>query len=193
MSEFNTLVKSGFEYDVAVLRPRWWVPRWLACNSEFVRSHTRLFYREDQSQRERLHNLMPVEGLNHMLSVTFAGGSQVATWYVGIFEGNYTPLSTDTMATFPGSATESTAYSESTREAFVESTPASGSTSNSANKAEFTMNASKSIYGAFISSSSVKGGVSGVLASAAKFSAKKDVDSGDILRVTASMAMTSSS
>lgn len=191
MSEFNTLVKSGFEYDVAVLRPRWWVPRWLACNSEFVRSHTRLFYREDQSQRERIHNLMPVEGLNHTLSVTFAGGSQVATWYVGLFEGNYTPLSTDTMATFPASSTECTAYDESVRQTWVESTPAAGATTNSASKAEFTMSATKTVYGAFISSSSVKGGTSGVLASAAKFSAAKDVDDGDILRVTASISMTS--
>lgn len=192
MSEMNTLVKSGFDYDVSVLRPRWWVPRRLARNSEFIRNHPRLFFREDASQRERIHNLMPVEGLTHMLSVTFAGGSQVATWYLGLFEGNYTPLSTDTMATFPASATESTAYDESVRQTFTESTPAAGATSNSSSKAEFTMSATKTIYGAFISSSSVKGGVSGVLASAAKFSSAKTVDDGDILRVTASISMTSS-
>ena len=192
MSEFNTLVKSGFEYDVAVLRPRWWVPRKLARNSAFVRRHTGLFFREDKSQRERIHNLMPTEGLNHTLSVTFAGGSQVATWYVGLFEGNYTPLSTNTMATFPAAATESTAYDESVRRTWVESTPAAGATTNSASKAEFTMSATKTIYGAFISSSSVKGGTTGVLASAAKFSSAKTVDDGDILRVTASISLTSS-
>lgn len=185
----NTQVKAGFVYDVEVLRRPRWMPRRLA-KSERFRALTRPFFKAEQ--RESIHNLMPTEGLNHMLSTQFAGGSQVATWYVGLFEGNYTPLAADTMATFPASATESSAYDESVRQTWTESTPASGATTNSASKAEFTMSATKTIYGAFISSSSVKAGTTGVLASAAKFSASKLVDDGDILRVTASITLTSS-
>ena len=138
------------------------------------------------------HNIIPTEGLNHFLSATVGAGSQVTTWYVGIFEGNYTPIAGDTMATFVASSTESTAYAEAARPAFVDSTAAGGATSNSSSKAEFTMNATKTIYGAFLSSVTTKSATSGVLLSAAKFSTAKVVDSGDILRVTVTLTLTSS-
>jgi hypothetical protein len=136
-------------------------------------------------------NIMPTQGLNHILSVVVGAGSQNNTWYVGIFEGNYTPVAGDTMATFPASATESSAYTEASRPAFVESSPSGGSTSNSASKAEFTMNATKTIYGCFLSSVATKNGTTGVLLSASKFGTAKAVDSGDVLRVTATLTLTS--
>jgi len=176
--------KVGFVYEVEVLRRPWWMPKRFAkrrCMKRFFRC----------VDYERLDNLQPIEGLNHMLSVEFAAGTQVTTWYTGIFEGNYTPLTTSVMSTFPSLATECTAYDESTRPAWVEAAPASGLVTNSASRAEFTMNATKTLYGTFISSSSVKSGTSGVLASAGKFSAAKSVDSGDILRVTHGIQLTS--
>jgi hypothetical protein len=138
------------------------------------------------------HNIIPTQGLNHILSVTCNGGAQVATWYVGIFEGNYTPVAGDTMATFVASSTETTAYTEAARPAWVEATPAAGSTTNSASKAEFTMNATKTIYGAFLSSTATKAGTTGTLLSASRFATAKTADSGDILRVTVTMTLTSS-
>lgn len=135
--------------------------------------------------REELHNLMPTEGLNHMLSVMLAGGAQVGTWYLGLFEGNYTPVAGDTAATFPASATETTTYVEATRVAFTPGAIAGGAANNSAARAEFTSNSNKTVYGAFMVSASGKGAASGVLLSAAKFSTTKSFDSGSILRVTA--------
>lgn len=139
-----------------------------------------------------LHNLTPTEGLNYLLSIGAAGGSQIATWFCGIFEGDYTPLAASVMSTFPGLATESTAYTEATRPEWVEAAPAAGVITNSANKAVFTINATKTFYGAFLSSSAVKGGTSGVLLSAARFSTSKAMASGEILRVTGSMTSVSS-
>jgi hypothetical protein len=134
---------------------------------------------------ETVHNLIPVEGINHMLGVTFKGASQVTSWYVGLFEGDYTPLPSDDAATFPGLATETTAYDETVREALTLGTVTGGVVDNSASRAEFTFNATKTVRGGFISSSSVKGGTTGVLISAVKFASPKSLDSGAILRVTA--------
>lgn len=142
--------------------------------------------------RETVRNIIPTEGLNHILSVICNAGSQVTTWYIGLFEANYTPIAADTMAGFPAASTECTAYDESVRQTWVESTPSGGSTTNSASKAEFTINATKTLYGGFLSSSSVKSGTSGVLLSAAKFGTAKAVVDDDIARVTATLSLTSS-
>jgi hypothetical protein len=53
------------------------------------------------------HNLVVNEGLNHMLDVLLHGSTQVATWYLGVFEGNYTPVATVTAK----SATTGTLFS----------------------------------------------------------------------------------
>ena len=59
--------------------------------------------------------MVPIEGLNHMLSVTVKNGTPVPQWYIGLFEGDYSPDATVTAATLPALATECTAYSETTR------------------------------------------------------------------------------
>ncbi len=138
------------------------------------------------------HNIIPTEGRNSILDVVFHATTQITAWFCGLFEANYTPVAGDTMALFPAAATECTAYAETTRPAWVEGAASAGVTTNSASTATFTFNATKTLYGAFLSSSSVKGGTSGVLVSAAKFSASKSVDSGDLGRLTASITFTSS-
>ena len=140
---------------------------------------------------QNLHNLMPTEGLNYVLEAAVRGGTAYSSWYIGLFEANYTPLSTDTAATFPGSATESTAYAESTRQAYTTVAASGGVLTNAASKGVFTMNATKTIYGGFISSASAKSATTGKLLSAAKFSTSKAVESGDVLNITATITATS--
>ena len=130
------------------------------------------------------HNLVVNEGLNHMLNVTFNGATQIGTWYVGVFEGNYTPVATVTAATITAASTETTAYTSSTRPEYVEAASTTQSITNTANRASFIFNATKTIYGAFLVSSSTKSGTSGTLFSAARFSTSKNVESGDELLLT---------
>lgn len=130
------------------------------------------------------HNLVVNEGLNKLLDVMFAGDTQIGTWYIGLFEGNYTPVATVTAATITSASTECTAYDESARVAFNEAAASSQSITNSANKATFTFNASKTIYGAFLVSASAKSATSGVLFSAARFGSSKSVVSSDQLDLT---------
>src|SRR3990172_633325 len=138
------------------------------------------------------HNIIPTEGRNHILDTELHATSRVTTWYIAPFEANYTPVAGDTAATFPASATESTAYAEATRVAFVEAAASSGSTSNTANKAEFSINATKTMYGAFMTSVSTKSATTGTLLSAALFAASRAVISGDLLRITSTISLTSS-
>lgn len=129
-------------------------------------------------------NLVVNEGLNALLDIMFHGSTQVSTWYLGIFEANYTPVGTVTAATIASAATESTAYTSATRPAYDEAAASSQSTTNSASRASFIFNATKTIYGAFLISNSTKSGTSGTLFSAAQFSSSKSVVSGDELLLT---------
>lgn len=129
-------------------------------------------------------NIVVNEGLDNLLSVYFNAGTQITTWYIGVFEANYTPVATVTAATITSASTECIAYDETTRQAYVEAAPASQSITNSANKATFTFNATKTIYGAFLVSASAKSATSGVLFSAAQFSSPKSVVDNDQLLLT---------
>lgn len=130
------------------------------------------------------HNLVVNEGLNHILDVQFHAATQITTWYLAPFEGNYTPVATLTAATVTAAATECTAYDEATRVEYVEAAPAAQAITNSASKATFTFNATKTIYGMFLGSASAKSATSGKLFSAARFSASKAVVAADQLLVT---------
>jgi len=146
---------------------------------------------EEVLHTEEVHNLMPVEGLNHMLSVLLKQSTQVPTWYVGVYEGAYTPQSTDTMATFPGAATECTAYTSATRQALTLGAVAAGAVNNFASTTDIEFNATKTICGGFISSSSEKGGTSGVLLSAVRTAAPRVTDDTMTLRVKVSFTTAS--
>lgn len=141
---------------------------------------------------ETVHNLMPIEGLNDMLSVWLKSGTQAATFYVGLYEGNYTPAPSDTAAAFPAAATELTAYSETARVPLVLGAVSGGASDNSASKAVFTGTTDgKSVMGGFISTAPAKGATTGVLASAVRFTSPKSLDNGTILRVTCSIQIVS--
>ncbi len=129
-------------------------------------------------------NLVVNEGLNFLLDVMFRGTTQVNPWYCAVFEGNYTPVATVTAATITAASTECTAYASATRPEYVEAAAASQSTTNSASRASFVFNATKTIYGAFIASNSAKSATTGYLFSAARFSTSKNVESADELLLT---------
>lgn len=145
----------------------------------------------DHAQTELVHNLVPTEGLNHILGVTFKGVTQVTSWFLAPFEGNFTPLANSTAANLPAAATECTAYAEGTRQAFTSGAVAGGSIDNSASRAQFTLNADKTIYGAWLTSAAAKGATIGVCVSAVKFGTPKVLSNGSVLQLTAGLTATS--
>lgn len=144
----------------------------------------------DHAQTEVVHNLMPTEGMTHMLNTQFHGGTQVTAWYLGVFGNNYTPVLGDIAATFPGVAGEiTTLYDEATRVAFNESAASNGAIDNAANRAEFTFNGAATVYGGFMSSAAAKGATSGVLASVVRFASPKVLEDEAVLRITAGFTL----
>lgn len=137
-------------------------------------------------------NILPLEGLNHILSVILNNGSKVSPWLLALFEGNYTPVAGLTAATFTAAATECIAYDETARVEFVEGAPAGGVIANTASRAIFTMNATKTIYGGALLSTSAKSSTSGVLLAAARFGTAREVIDDDELAVKYTLTLTSS-
>ena len=153
----------------------------LRVGGKFVGQHVRNGEVIDEFEDD---NLVVNEGLNSLLDVYFAGSTQITTWYLGLFEANYTPVATVTAATITSASTECTAYDEATRQEWVEAAAASQSITNSASRATFTFNATKTIYGAFLVSASAKSAVTGTLFAAAQFSTSKAVVDDDQLLLT---------
>jgi hypothetical protein len=135
-------------------------------------------------------NLVVNVGLQYMAGTALTSTAQITTWYVGLYGSgaSNTPAAGDTMSSHAG-WTEVTDYSEATRVAatFASATNANPSVvTNSASKAQFTMNNTVTVGGAFLTSNNTKGGTTGTLFSAADFGSPGDraVVSGDVVLVT---------
>lgn len=142
---------------------------------------------------DNVHNVVTNEGLNAILNVMFHAATQITTWYVAIFESDTTPGSATTYAV--PVFTESTAYDEATRPEYVVAAASGESITNSANKATFTINATKTIYGAALVGGGTDGNTKGdtagggTLYCAAKFTSSRNVEDDDTLQITYTIGM----
>ena len=126
---------------------------------------------------------MVTVGLNHFLDTELHAGTPVTTWYVGLIrDDSYSALAAaDTMASHAGWQ-EGDEYT-GTRPAYVEAAASSAVTTNSASKAEFAINDTETMKGAFLVSDA--SGTAGVLLCTGLFTGgDQAVSSGDTLRVT---------
>ena len=139
--------------------------------------------------REVKKNLVTTVGLNHVLSSTLDGGTQITAWYVGL-KGAGSAAAADTMASHSGWA-EVTDYSQSVRQTLTLGTAASGSIDNTASKATYSINGTATVAGAFINSDNTKSGTSGTLYGVVDFSSSRSVISGDTLEVTVTLTAAS--
>jgi hypothetical protein len=136
------------------------------------------------------NNLVVNVGLQDMNAKYLTGSSYTAGWFIGLYGAGASnnPAAGDTAASHAGWV-EVTAYSQATRPAatFGSATAANPSViSNSASPAQFSINGTTTVGGAFLISNNVKGGTTGILFSAADFQTPGDrsVVSGDIINVT---------
>jgi hypothetical protein len=136
-------------------------------------------------------NLVVNVGLQYMAGTALDGSTaRITSWYLGLYgaASSNDPAAGDTMSSHAG-WTEVTDYTEATRPAatFVAATTANPSVvTNSASKAQFTMNATVTVGGAFLTSDNTKSGTTGTLFSAKDFNSPGDrsVVSGDVVLVT---------
>lgn len=132
--------------------------------------------------RETVHNLVTTAGKNDIVDTYFKGAAYTAAWYMGL-KGTGTIAAGDTMASHAGWS-EVNPYTGN-RKAITFGTTAAGS--NTATTVSFAVTGSATVAGAFISSTNT--GATGVLYSAADFTAARSVVSGDTLNVTPTVSV----
>jgi hypothetical protein len=137
------------------------------------------------------HNIIPDEGLNHFLDVVLKGpsgaGTQITSWYLMLHSGSGTPAASLTAANYNSTLSEivsgTEGYTEATRIAWAGDAVDTANTevTNSTTPATFTIVTASSlaVNGAGLVSVSTKGATSGVLLSAGKFSATRNLSDTD--------------
>jgi hypothetical protein len=138
---------------------------------------------------ERVHNLVPTVGLNYILNAAIQGGTPSASWYIGVFANNYTPVAGDTVNSIVTTGGEFTDYAEATRQDFTSPDSTAGLLTNADSLAVITASSATTIYGGFICNASTKGGTSGTLLSAVKFSSAKAMAIDERLEIEATLTL----
>jgi hypothetical protein len=139
----------------------------------------------------RLPNGITDVGIHYLLEVGFrsdAGSpvAQEAPWYAGLIDNaGFTGLDpSDTMASHTGWS-EAQDYDESVRQTLAFAAAAARAISDDVS---FTMNATKTIEGIFVTTNNVKGGTTGTLWSTAQFSTAPALISGNVLTANYSLS-----
>ena len=142
--------------------------------------------------KEDFHNLVTTVGLNDLLTQYFKGSAYTAAFYVGLTAATPTFAAGDTMASH-GGCTESAAYSQANRPTLTLGTAAAGSIDNSVSKAQFSINATATIGGAFLATNNTKSGTTGTLYGGGAFAeGNRSVVNGDTISVQMTLTATSS-
>jgi hypothetical protein len=145
------------------------------------RRHCRPVKRESVGEIGYDHNIVVNTGLDDILDQYFNEGAGPAM-YVGLKDTG-TPVAADTMASHASWATISP-YSNATDPQYLAGAAASQSIDNSASKASFSINASDTVFGAFLKDNNTKGGATGLLVCVVDFAASRAVENGDTLETT---------
>lgn len=121
-------------------------------------------------------NMLPVQGLNHILMVALSSTAKAPGFYLALYTNNFTPTAGLTASQFASTAGElvssSEGYADPTRRVWTPSAADAGAIDNYASKAEFNIvTASQiTIRGAALLTDQTKGSTSGSIISATRFS-----------------------
>ena len=150
--------------------------------------------------KETGYNTFTTEGMAKLLNIMFHDISKAAShiWYVGIFKNNITPALADTGAKL-GSGN---AYGEcqdadydnplTNRPAYITEDTTTAVITNVNSKAHFVMNASITVYGAFLVDTAAKTSATGTLMCAKRFGTPRAVIADDEIYVTYQITCTTS-
>lgn len=134
---------------------------------------------------DSIDNLVPNVGLNELLDKFWKGSTYTAAFFVGLISASPTVAAADTMSSHAG-WTEVTAFTQGARQSLVLGTVASQSVNSGASPAVFSIDTNATaIGGAFITTSSTKGGSTGILIGAGALTGgNKTLGNGDTLSIT---------
>lgn len=134
-------------------------------------------------------NIIPIEGLAHLLNVSLGSKAKEAGYYIALFSGSATPAANWTAASFAATANEivsmTEGYSNPTRPAWTPAAATTGSIDNLVTVASVTIATSGTlnVTGAALLSASGKGATTGVLISASKYSTPRTFQNGDTYEI----------
>lgn len=170
MSDIQLLLgkmSTGFRHDVILRHP----------NGLVVRAHA--------------VNLVPLPSCDDLLSIIYTSSGYTSAHYIGLLPASPTLNSSDTMASKVW--TELAAYGTPTvRPTLTIGTPSGGFVDNSAATVSFTMNATGTMGGLFVATSSTIGETASMLRSEAAFTGGDEgYVSGTVATVTTSISMVS--
>jgi len=134
---------------------------------------------------EKINNLVVNAGLNLALNVMLGATGKPAAWYIGLIrDDNYSAIAAaDTMASHAGWE-EADEYSEAARQV-ITFAAASGQAIASSATADFSINGTETMKGAFLVDDDTKSGSAGSLFSAGLFTGgDQAVASGDTIKVS---------
>lgn len=144
------------------------------------------------------YNLVPAQGILHMLDVTLGAVAKEAAWYLALYSGNATPASGWTAANFTGNSTENVSvaegYTGTIRPTWSPAAAAAGKIGNLASRAAYTIVTASSVtfYGAGLLSAVNRGATSGVLASSTRFAAARVLNNTDVFNLGYEVELTDS-
>lgn len=150
--------------------------------------HANGFYIEGVrgGEMRRHKNLVPDAGILHILNVAFGATAKPAAYYLAPFSGATSPAAGWTATNFTANASEITSLSEGfsnvTRPACTFGAAATGTIDNYSALAAFNVVCSTyiDVTGLGLLTVNTRGGTTGVLASATKFSVARRVNNGDV-------------
>lgn len=154
------------------------------------------FDRINGGEWQHTKNLIPTEGLAHILNVAMGSTAKPAGYFLALFSGAAAPAANWTAASFAAAASEivslTEGYTNATRPAWTPTNTSTGSIDNMASVASVTIATSSqlNVTGAAMLTNSTRGGTTGVLVSATKYAAARVFQSGDTYEVGYRLSLT---
>lgn len=164
----DSLKISGFEWDLQIVNPDGSI-----------------------AIEEKNKNTIPSDALNFLMRTPFGDKQPISTFYLGLYRGNYIPTPNTTAADIPTAMNEFVEYSQESRPEWQRKLEGVATMNNLSEKAEFTVTQDRTIYGAFLVSSQVKGTANGLVLSCVRFSSPKQVTAGQLVRLAGGLTYTS--
>ena len=146
----------------------------------------------------RTENLIPTEGLAHILNVALGTTPKPASYHLALFSAAAQPTASWTAASFASTASEivsmTEGYSSATRPTWTPTNTTTNSIDNMAagSVAKVTMKTATTltVQGAAMLTSSSKGGTTGALISASKYAAARVFQDGDTYEIGYRISLT---
>jgi len=133
----------------------------------------------------RTPNLLPTEGLAHLLNVALGSTAKPAGYFLALFSGSASPAANWTAASFAAAASEivslTEGYTSATRPAWAPANTATGAIDNLGAVATVTIATASqlNVTGAAMLTTNARGGTTGALVSATKYAAARVFQNGD--------------